>query len=411
MNGREKSGINTKMREMLQYAYEKAPAVRKRFEKFGVTPTQINFFEDLVKLPPLTKEELMESEKIYPSLGGFLTIPIQNLEWIFVSPGPVYEPPQDITILAKMFSIHGFRKGDIVLNTFSYHLVPAGLLFDSALRNLGITVIPGGVGNTEIQVQIMRELGVTGYVGTSSFLMTLIEQTNKLGYQIKKDFRLRCASVTGEMLAPSLRNKLENEYGIRVSQYYGTAEIGTIAYECEECEGMHINDEGVVVEIIDPETGRQLVPGEIGEVVVTSLSKIFPLIRFRTGDLSSSIEEKCRCERDSYRLKGILGRIGQAVKVRGMFLHPKQLEEAASRISQIGRIQAIITRSGTRDELRLRVELKESQSDEAIEETLRQDLKSNVQALGKLKVDDIEFVSVDSISESEPIILDKRIWQ
>lgn len=411
MNGKEEQYLNAKIRETLHYAYERAPAVRKRFEKAGINPSEINTFRDLERLPTLTKEELIESQKVDPFLGGFLTTPLQDLEWIFVSPGPIYEPPQEITIIAKMFSTQGFRKGDIVLNSFSYHLVPAGILFDSALRSLGATVIPGGVGNTEIQVQIMRELDVTGYIGTSSFLMVLIERAEKLGYQFKRDFKLRRASVTGEMLSASLRSRLENEYGIDIKQCYGTAEIGTIAYECAEREGMHIDDEGVVVEIIDPETGKQLGPGEIGEVVITSLNKIFPLIRFRTGDLSSYIDQLCRCGWSSYRLKGIFGRIGQAIKVRGLFLHPKQLEEAASKIPQIGKVQAVVTRSGTRDELRVIVEINESYMDEDSKKIIVQEVKFNVQDLCKLKVDDIEFVSIGSISENEPKIVDKRIWE
>ncbi len=412
MTKRDDQYVNSRIEETLHFAYEKAPALRKTFEKAGINPSDIITFKDLEKLPTLTKEELIESQRTAPSsFGGYLTTPLQDLEWICVSPGPIYEPLPETGILKRMFSIHGFKKGDIVLNSFSYHLVPAGVLFDCALRSLGITVIPAGVGNSESQVQIMHELGVTGYVGTSSFLMTLIERAEMLGYEFKRDFKLRCASVTGEMLSPYLRSKLEDQYEISIKQYYGTAEIGTIAYECAEREGMHLNDEGLVVEIVDPETGKQLKAGEIGEVVITSLNKIFPLIRFRTGDLSSYIDQLCRCGMSSYRLKGIFGRIGQATKVRGLFLHPKQLGEAATRISQIGKIQAVVTRIGARDVLTLIAELNESDIDENNKKTIKQELDSNIQELCKLKIDDIEFVSAGSISESEPKIVDKRTWQ
>lgn len=404
------NNFNEKIRAVIHFAYERSPAVKRRFDEAKVSPSQINTFQDLTKLPTLTKEDLMGLQKVDPPLGGFLTASPKDIGWIFASPGPVYVPMPEITAVARMFSNCGFKKGDIVLNSFSYHLVIAGMTFDSGLRSLGITVIPAGVGNTEIQAQIIRDLGVTGYVGTPSFLMTVIERAEKLGYVVRKDFKLRCAFVTGEMFPSSLRERLIDQYRIRVRQGYGLAEIGTVAYECDVCEGMHINEEGVVVEVIDPETQIQLGPGEVGEVVVTSLNRTFPLIRFKTGDLSSYISEPCKCGMSSFRLKGILGRIGQAVKVRGLFLHPKQLEQAASEVTEIGKIQAIVTRSGTRDELKLRIGLKDMNLSKNIMGNIENEIKAKIQELCKLKTDEVEFVCVDTFNEDEPAILDKRVW-
>lgn len=406
----EMLGNVRKLREVLSWSYEKAPAVRSIFEKAGLGPNDIKSLKDLTKLPTLTKEELIELERdnIF-TLGGFLTVAFNDLKWVFVSPGPVYEPLPDISVLAEMFLAHGFKKGDVVLNSFSYHLVPAGLLFDSALRKVGATVIPAGVGNTDLQVQIMRDLGVTGYVGTPSFLATLVDRAQDMGYDFKKIFKLRLASVTGEMLPSDLRQKLQHEYGIAVRQFYGTAEIGTIGYECSEQEGLHILEDAVIVEIIDPQTGRQLGPGEMGEVVVTSLNRLFPVIRFRTGDLSCYLEGACKCGKTSPRLKGILGRIGEAKKVRGLFLHPKQLKEVVSKLPEITRIQALIGRRGYRDELKLKAELGSLYYGRLDEhERIAEKLESKFKELCRLKVDEIEFVREGSINENEPMIVDER---
>lgn len=406
MNGRSENELNKKLVQIIHHAYKKAPTIKQIFQRSGIRPGQIKTIKDLELLPTLSKEELMEWEKVSPPFGGFVTIPIQNLERIFVSPGPIFEPHQNIKILANMFYIQGFRKGDVVINAFNYHLVPAGILFDSALRSLGITVIAAGVGNTELMIETMQKLGVTGFIGLPSFLISLIEKAQTLGYDVKRDFMLRIASLTAEMLPSAIRNKLESEYGINVRQFYGAAEVGTIAYECSEAGGMHLNEQGVVVEIIDPETNKQLEPGEKGEIVVTSLSKVFPLVRFRTGDLSFYSTETCKCGSTSLKLKDILGRVGQAVKVRGLFLHPKELEKLVAKVLEINKLQAIIDRSENKDNITLRCELygHEGKSENELIENIR----INFQEICRLKVDKLEFVKV--INENEPKVVDKRVW-
>src|SRR3990172_749502 len=213
---KEHESKDRKVRDAIQYAYSKSEAVRRRFDRAGVDLAKIKGVKDLVRLPTLTKEDLIQEQKADPPFGGFLTVPLDEIGWIFVSPGPVYVPLPDVGTTARIFSTHGFGKGDIVLNSFSYHFVVAGLVFDQALRSLGVTVIPGGPGNVELQLQVVRELGVTGYVGTGSFLMMLMDQADKLRYDVRKDLRLKKASVTGEMLAPALARRLEEDYGISV---------------------------------------------------------------------------------------------------------------------------------------------------------------------------------------------------
>jgi len=401
--------LNRKLRWLVRFAYENAPSVKKRFDGAGIRPGDIRSIKDLVKVPSMYKEDLLKYERESPPFGGFMTMPLSEVGWVFVSPGPVYEPmPGEIATKTRSFAAAGIGRGDIVLNTISYHLVPAGILFDHALRRLGAVVIPAGTGNTDMQVQIMRDLGVTAYVGTPSFLKILIERAEQLGYDVKRDFALRRASVTAEMLPESLRRELEDKYGINVVQDFGIAELGSIAYECSEKHGMHAHEEAII-EIIDPQ-GGQLGPGEIGELVVTVLRKDFPLIHYRTGDLSSIIGDPCPCGRTSPRLAGILGRVSGVTKVRGMFLHPNQLKEAVLKILGIEKFRTIVGRMGARDTLKIEVEVKETEP-QMNEERLRIEIETKVKDLCRLKVDEIGFVRSGSIPEEEVgKIKDERVW-
>lgn len=256
--------FNQKLSQTIDHAYRHAPAVREMLDKAGISPTQISTVKDLEKLPITRKTDLIEQQKANPPYGGFLTIPPEEVDRIFISPGPVYEPIQTASIkwFAKAFWAAGFRKGDVVINTFTYHMSPAGILFHEALRDCGATAIPMGTGNTEIQIKTMYDLKVTGFVGTPSFLMTLIKRAEEMGYNFRRDFALKRAWFTGEMLPPSLRRTFEEDYQIDTRQAYAVTETGgALAYECREKSGMHLMDE-YVIEIVDPETGKQLGPGE-----------------------------------------------------------------------------------------------------------------------------------------------------
>ena len=402
--------MDEKLRELVQFAYENAPVVKERFDKTGIGPSDIRVAKDLTKLPLMDKEELLEQEKRNPPFGGFLTVPVSQVGWVSVSPGPVYELlPGEIATKARAFSAAGFGDNDIVLNTVTYHLTPAGILFDCALRSIGAVVIPAGTGNTEIQVQAMHDLGVTAYVGTPSFLMVLVERAEEQGYRFKRDFELQRALVTAEMLPESMRKKFADDYGIEVMQDLGIAEVGSVAYECTQKSGMHVHDE-IIAEIIDPKTGEQLGPEEVGELVLTSMKKDFPLIRYRTGDLSAYTDEPCPCGRTSPRLLGILGRVGAAIKVRGMFLHPKEVERAVLQVPQTTRFQAIVSRAGSRDKLKLRVEIEKSGL-KISKESMEEQLKAKVKDSCRLKVDEVEFVPVGTIlAEEENRIIDERSW-
>ncbi len=402
--------LNGKVREAVDHAYHNAPSAREMLDRAGVQPADIQAIEDLEKLPITRKTDLIELQKTNPPYGGFLAIPPEDVERIFISPGPIYEPLHSDSIewFARSFYAAGFRKGDIVINTFTYHLSPAGVLFHEALRDCGATVVVTGTGNTDIQVQTMLDLKVTGFVGTPSFLLTLIRRAEEMGHDFRRDFAVARAWFTGEPLSPSVRKTLEEDYAINTCQAYAVTEPGgALAYECPEKSGMHFMDD-YVIEIVDHDTGKQLGPGEIGEIVVTPVHNgAWGIIRFGTGDMSSYITEPCPCGRTSNRLLGIIGRTGDAVKVRGMFVVTRQVEEAVLGIEAVSRFQVVVSREGQRDDMALRVELK---SEDVDRDALAAELNERVQNVCRVKVDRVEFVVPGSIPEDQSRIVDQRKW-
>jgi phenylacetate-CoA ligase len=402
--------LDRELAATVAYAYKHAPAVKKLFDNAGVGPDQIRTVKDLERLPVMRKTDLLEMQKAKLPYGGVIAIPPEKVERVFISPGPIYEiQPSRVKWFAKSFWAAGFRKGDVVINTFTYHMSPAGFLFHEAIRDCGATVVVAGTGNTDLQIQIMQDLKVTGFVGTPSFLNTVIKRTEEMGRNVKKDLYIKRAWFTGEMLPPSLRKTFENDYGIDTFQAYAVTEPGgAIAYECHRKNGMHLMDE-YVTEIVDPETGRQLGPGEVGEIVTTQLQhKYWGLIRFGTGDLSSYITEPCPCGRTAYRITGIVGRAGDAVKVRGMFIVAKQAEQAILGFGQVARYQLVVGRRQHRDEMTLNIELKESDVDK---EKLTIDINKKFHDICRIKIDKIEFVSQGTISEKQQGIIDERKWE
>ena len=400
--------LNERLREIVEYAYQRAPSFKEKMDRVGVTPAQINTVKDLEKIPITRKDDFTEHQKANPPFGGYLAVPTPKT--IFVSPGPIYEPEdaeEQFGMIAKALYATGFRRGDTAIITFSFHMVPAGIRMAETLTRMGITWVPTGVGNTEIQLEVMRDLKVNCYLGTPSFLGLIIKRAEELGYNFRQDFTLKRAWFIAEMLSPSLRQSFEQDYGISAAQGYGTAEHGTLAYECLQKSGMHIPEE-VIVEIVDPETGRQLGPGEVGEVVATPFNKIYPLIRYGTGDLSSYTTEPCPCGRTSYKLTGVLGRVGEEVKARGMFIHPRQVQELMARFDQISRFQVVVRLQEHRDDITVNVELKDETIDKG---QLGNSLAKDFQNLCRVRPDRIEFVAKGTIPEGGKLILDERVWK
>jgi phenylacetate-CoA ligase len=396
------------MRRQVAYSYENSPAMREKMDRAGVAPEDIRQLSDLEAIPLTTKDSLIEARKKDPPWGGLLGIPAHQIPRIYLSPGPIYDIQSTDENFFKRWRrrmhAHGFRPGDIVVNTFSYHMSPAGHWFDEAIRQIGATVIPMGVGNTELQAQVLRDMRVTGWTGMPSFLMAIFNKAVELGIDPDRDYCLRAISAGGEMGGAQIRQQLSDQYGIVSYDSYGTADLGLISYECKERNGMHIHEE-VFVEIVDEITGKQLGPGEMGQVVVTPFDRCYPLLRFGTGDLSSYLEVECPCGRTSARLRGILGRVGQAVRVRGMFLHPRQMKEVLSRFSQIERYQAEVSRTGERDRITLKIQI---QGGGGAEEGMLERLHSSFEGVCRLRLDEVVCVSAEEMADNDKEIVDTR---
>jgi phenylacetate-CoA ligase len=392
---------------ILRYAYEHAPGYRKFLDERGVHPEAVRTIGDFPKVPVLKKNRMPELHHQNPPFGGFLAVPVENLKRIYVSPGPLYDPEgrkEDYWGLRKCLYNAGFRPGDLVMNTFSYHLTPAGIFLDEACTGIGCTLVPTGVGNTEIQIKTMVELKINGYLGTASFLLSLIGRMEGLGYNPAADLAVEIALVGGEILTPGLRRAL-NDHGVIVRQAYITADLGTLAYECPQENGMHIADD-LYLEICDPVTGEPLPSGSVGEVVVTHFSnECYPLVRYGTGDLSAVDEEACACGRTSRKLKGIMGRADEVTKIKGMFVHPRQVDEALSRFAgEVDRARVVVTRESEMDIMTVEIQLK---TGVAGTDALKAFCEERVRETTKLRGN---VVFVPEIPEGAKKIDDRRKW-
>ncbi|HEX7475182.1 MAG TPA: AMP-binding protein [Dehalococcoidales bacterium] len=389
------------------YAYRNSSFARNLLDKAGVRPFSIRTVKDLELLPITRKNDLIESQKNNPPFGGLLAVPLEDVERIFISPGPIYEfQPSAIQWFARAFYAAGFRRGDIVVNTFTYHMSPAGILFHEGLRQVGATVVVMGTGNTDALIKAMADLKVNGFLGTPTFLMSVIKRAEETG--CSGQLLLKKTWFTGEMLPPSLRKIFEETYHLGTSQAYAVTEPGgAIAYECEKKSGLHLMDD-YIIEIVDPQTGKQLGRGETGEIVVTPIhNKVCGLLRFGTGDLSSIVTTPCSCGRTSLKLTGILGRSGDAVKVRGMFIVAKQAEQVINAFEQVSKFRIVIDRQSNRDIMLLQLELKTAAADQA---KLTAEINQKFQDACRVKLDEIGLVSPGTIPEPHETLEDIRKW-
>ncbi len=395
--------LAARLQTIIGHAYANASAFTQIMDGAGLAVDDIQSVADLAKIPVTSKDVLIHQQKNNPPFGGWLAVPPTSLRHIFISPGPIFDAQGAETVgrdaAAEAFQAVGIGPGDIVLNTFLYHLVPAGILLDDGLAAAGATVVPTGPGNTEYQAQIALGLKATGYVGTPSFLKIILDKMAEMKVP-KKTIPLKKAFFTAEPYPQSLRNLFEKEYGMVTSQAYATADLGFIAYERPGEAGMKLSSQ-LIVEIVDPETGQPLPAGEVGEVVCTTFNETYPLIRLGTGDLSAFTDEH------KTHIKGWMGRAGDAVKVRGMFLHPVQLKGAMVTIAGLGNVQAIVRRPDARDEVTLQVELAGEGADK---EALAEQIKAVVGSACRLRVDTVQFVEPGSIPADARTIVDERSW-
>ena len=400
--------LDRKVTEIVAHAYEHAPAFRSIMQEAGAQPGDIKGVADLAGIPVTEKAALVEKQRQDLPFGGWCGEGMEALRRVYVSPGPIYEPCEAVyedTRWAQSFYAAGFRKGDLAQVTFNFNMVPFAFMLDESLHQLGCLSVPTGVGNTEIQVQTLKELKVQGYLGTPSFLAALADKAEAMGLDLQKDLNLQVAFVAAEMLPESLRASLEERLGMIIRQSYGTADVGCLSYECYHLGGMHFASD-CLVEVVDPQTGQPVGEGEPGEVVATVFNKSYPLIRFGTGDLSSYTTGECACGRTAPKLTRIMGRVDQVTKIKGMFVHPGGVQQVAAKFPVVAAYQLVVTRQGHQDLMTLVCELKDpgAASDE---------LKGKIEAAMKevLRVSgQVDFISPGTLPEGCKVIDDRRQW-
>jgi phenylacetate-CoA ligase len=367
----------------------------------GIDPNAVTSRAELAKLPLLRKSELADRQKEQPPFGGFNVTSPGRMRRLLMSPGPIFEPEgegKDFWGAARALFAAGFRPGDVVHNCFSYHLTPGGFMLESGAHALGCAVIPAGTGNTEQQLAAIAHFKPVGYLGTPDFLKILLDAAAAAG---KDASSLRRALVSGGALPLSLRQELAGR-GVKVLQCYATADLGVVAYECEEAEGLIVN-ETLLVEIVRPGTGDPVAASEVGEVVVTSVHPDYPMIRFATGDLSAVMPGRSPSGRTNMRLAGWMGRADQVTKVKGMFVHPAQVAQVGKRHPELGRLRLAVTRAGEQDAMTLFAECSAPSSADGLQDAVAATLQSVTKLRGGVK-----FVAIGSLPNDGKVIADER---
>ena len=377
-----------------------APGLKARFDKVGFEPSKVSSLAELSRLPVMKKEELLTLQRANPPFGGFLAVDPKDVSRIYVSPGPIFEPSLPGTGghgLDLLFRSAGITDADIVLNTWAYHLVPAGLLFDEAAQAVGATVVPGGTGNRELQAQIIREIGVTAICASTAFFLaladTVIETYGRDAWTVKSAF---LGGEMGDWMAK--RRRIEADYGVKTWAAYATADLGLVGYE-DGGDGYLVHPDRIV-QICDPESDAPLADGETGEIVVTSCQADWPMIRFGTGDSAYALESGA--DGRVTRLSAIQGRVGAAVKVREIFVYPRAIEEVVIATPGISAAQAVVTRENDRDMLCLRIILDDNGDKPATEAAA----KEAFQMTARIRADKVEFV--DKLPEGAELIVNRK---
>lgn len=374
-----------------------APAYADRLK--GLDPATVTSRAGLAGLPVLRKSELPALHKASPPFGGFVAAAPGSFARLFTSPGPIFEPEgrqADPWRGARALFAAGFRPDDIVLNTFSYHLTPGGFIFDASARALGCAVIPAGPGNTEQQFELIEAYRPVGYSGTPDFLKILLDAAANSGRDVSS---IKRALVSGAAFPPSLQVEIKAR-GIDAYQAFGTADLGLIAFETSARDGMVVNED-LIMEIVKPGTGDPVAPGDVGEIVVTSLDPHHPWIRLALGDLTASLPGTSPCGRTNMRIKGWMGRADQTTKVKGMFVRPEQVAEIGNRHSALGRLRLVVTRQGEADAMTLKAETA------AANDALREEIAGTLRAVTKLG-GEVELVRPGALPNDGKVIADER---
>ena len=396
-SGQREADLFAALPDQIQFAMDQAPGWAAHLA--DVDPVSITSREALASLPVLRKPELKDQQSANPPFGGFVAGEGKGAMRLFMSPGPIYEPqgsnPDEWGGARALFAA-GLRSGDVVHNALAYHLTPGGFMLDTSAIALGCTVIPAGVGNTELQLDTIAHLRPVAYTGTPDYLKVLLDKALELDKDASSIIK---GFVSGAALPESLRAELKGR-GVSVYQAYATAELGVISYESPALEGMTVN-EGMILEIVKPGTGEPVAEGEVGEVVVTNFSQTYPMIRLGTGDMSAVLSGPSPCGRTNMRIKGWMGRADQRTKVKGMFVDPAQINEIAKRHPELGRLRLIVTRENEQDVMTLMAE--SDTADAGFVETL----SATVQAVCKVR-GAVELVGVGTLPNDGKVISDER---
>jgi phenylacetate-CoA ligase len=394
------------LRRVQENACKRAPAIRAIYERAGITPQSLGHADDLARLPVTSKDALLALQRQAPPFGGFLAAAISDIRRVFVSPGPIYEPQlhddRSGHGFAQVFQRAGIGAGDRVLNTWSYHLVPAGLLLDDGIAAAGATAVPSGPGSTEQQARLVLELGVSCICASTAFFVTMVEALERMGHELPAAWNVRTALLGGEMGDwLGKRRRLEQRYGIRTFSTYATGDFGVIGYEEAGLEGYVIHPERLV-QICDTRTGLPVPAGQPGEIVVTTLNEGWPLVRFGTGDVAVGLEESedgCVA-----RIGMLLGRVGQGVKVREVFVYPRNVDEVIIRVPAVRRAQLVVRRDAHREAVVFRTEITPG----IPEESVRPELERAFTEVTRLKLDAVEWVATGSLAPDSPLVVDEK---
>ena len=400
-----------KLKPLLEWAHARSPYYRESFDAAGVRPADVDSLDAFgARIPFLTKAGIIEAQQANPPWGGFLAVPTADLARIYVAPWPIHSPLtlEDYDGMAETVDITlwaaGVRPYDIFDVIASYHWVLAGTYTDHACQRLGCAVVPGGPGNTKMHVEAMQKLKITSMFAFSTFLVQIAETAKEMGLDLRKDLALRVVLIGGELKPKEAIAELESMYGMKIRECYATADLAVVGFECDAQSGMHLHHHHIV-EILDPVTQQPVPEGHGGEIVVTSLfRKAMPIIRYRTGDVVGYVShEICSCGRQTPRLGPIVGRVGDIPKVKGMFVVPKQIENALFSFRGLGRFQMIIDRPYIGDVLTVRIEagpeVDRASAKLAVIQALRDAIRIGAE---------VEFVDPGVLPEGTALVVDKR---
>ncbi len=392
--------LQMELPKQLSHAKSSTAAYAEILKEFDVS--SVTSLEALASLPVTRKSELMERQAADRPFGGLASAKPGSMVRVYASPGPVYEPEgegPDYWRTGRAMYAAGVRAGDLIHNTLSYHFTPAGFMIESGARAIGCGVFPAGIGQTELQVGAIVDLQPNVYCGTPSFLKIIIDKAAELGADISC---IKKGLVGGEALPPSLRTTL-SDHGVDVLQFYGTADVGTIAYESDAREGLII-DENILVEIVTPGTGDPVAAGEVGEILVTSFSKDYPLVRFATGDMSKIMPGSSPCGRTNTRIAGWMGRADQTTKVKGMFVRPEQVALVVKRHPEILKARLVVDRKDVNDSMTLMCEV------EGHDESLANSIRDSLRDVCKLR-GEVNFVTSGELASDGKVIDDIRSYE